>query len=116
MTENAVERLATTAGVVTTIAGTALLVTPARVGPLLGLAARRDAQLVGVLDLALAPGLLFGRPRSPWLMGRAVSNLATAAFVLARASGAQARRRAWIFSGAMAVATLTDARAYRAAR
>jgi hypothetical protein len=70
-------------------------------------------QLVGVLDLVLVPGLLFGRPRSPWLTVRAVSNVATAAFVLRRASNDTLRRNARVFSGAMAVATVADVLATR---
>jgi hypothetical protein len=107
-------RVATTAGVVTAIAGPALLGAPERVGPAIGLTAKRDAQLVGALDLALAPGLLFGRPRWPWLMARAISNLATAGFVLRRAADDASRRNARRFSGVMVLATLTDLRALRA--
>jgi hypothetical protein len=101
----------------TAVAGTALLVTPARLGPVIGLAGARDAQLVGVLDLALVPGLLLGRPRWPWLAARAVSNVATAGFVLWRASDDRSRRNARVFSAALTLATVTDVRAaYRALR
>jgi hypothetical protein len=112
----ATERLSTTAGVVTAIAGFALLRAPDRVGPLIGLAAKRDAQLVGILDLALSPGLLLGRPRWPWLMARAMSNVATAAFVLDRASDEASLRNARMFSGIMVLATFADVRALRALR
>lgn len=112
-----VQRLATIAGVFTAVAGTALLVTPERLGPTIGLAGRGDARLVGVLDLALVPGLLFGRPRWPWLAARAASNVATAGFVLWRASDERSRRNARAFSAALTLATVTDVRAaYRALR
>lgn len=107
------ERMATTAGVVTAIAGSALLAAPERLGPVIGLTAKRDAQLVGVLDLALSPGLMFGRPQWPWLAARAVSNVVTAGFVLRRAANPGSRRNARAFSALMAVATVTDLRAVR---
>lgn len=110
-----IRRLATTAGIVTSIAGTALLGAPDRVGPVIGLTEKRDAQLVGALDLALAPGLIWGRPQWPWLTVRAISNLATTGFVLRRAADNPSRRNARVFSGAMVLATLADLRACRAA-
>ena len=103
--------LSTTAGVFTTIAGSALLYAPSRLGPLIGLTSRRDAQLVGVLDLALAPGLMFGRPQWPWLAARAISNVATAVFTLRRAEDGTSLRNARVFSALLAAATLTDLRA-----
>ena len=108
-----VGRLATAAGVITSIAGTALLGVPDRVGPVIGLTEKRDAQFVGALDLALATGLLWGRPQWPWLAARAISNLATAGFVLQRAADDPSRRNARVFSGAMVLATLADLRALR---
>lgn len=102
-----------TAGVVTTIAGSALLCAPSRVGPLIGLTSGRDARLVGALDLALAPGLMFGRPQWPWLTARAVSNVATGLFALRRAEDGAPRRNARVFSAFLVAATLTDLRAIR---
>ncbi|MGE4023105.1 hypothetical protein [Mycolicibacterium sp.] len=110
----AVRRLASTAGVVTAVAGTVLLAVPNRAGPVIGLTIERDARLVGVLDLALAPGLLFGRSQLSWLMARAVSNVLTAAFVLRRATDDPAHRNARLFTGAMVLATAADLRALRA--
>ena len=111
-----VQRLATTAGLFTAVAGTALLVAPERLGPVIGLTGTRDTRLVGILDLVLVPGLLFGTPRWPWLAARAASNVATAGFVLRRASDDRSRRNARVFSAALALATVGDARAaYRAA-
>ncbi len=114
---SSVQRLATTAGLFTAVAGTALLGTPERLGPLIGLTGKRDAQLVGALDLALVPGLLFGRPRWPWLAARAASNLVTVGFVLRRGTDDRSRRNARVFSAALALATVTDLRAaYTGAR
>ena len=36
---------------------------------------------LGVSDLVLVPGLLWGRPRWPWMVGRAALNLAQAAYL-----------------------------------
>ncbi|WP_123024998.1 hypothetical protein [Mycolicibacterium stellerae] len=108
------QALSTTAGIVTAIAGSALLYAPTRLGPLIGLTSKRDAQLVGVLDLALSPGLMFGRPQWPWLAARAVSNVATGAFTLRRAKDGASRRNARVFSTLLAAATVTDLRAVRA--
>ena len=44
-----IRRLATTAGIVSSIAGTALLGAPDRVGPVIGLTEKRDAQVVAPL-------------------------------------------------------------------
>lgn len=110
------QRTSTTAGVVTAVAGSALLVAPTRLGPVIGLSAKRDAQLVAALDLALAPGLVFGRPQWPWLAARAVSNVTTAVFVLLRAEGARPQRLARVFSALLAVATVTDVLGVRALR
>ena len=103
-----------TAGIVTTVAGSALLCAPGRMGPLIGVMSRRDVRLVGALDLALAPGLMFGRPRWPWLAARAVSNVATGLFVLRRAEDGAPLRNARVFSAFLAAATLADLRAFRA--
>ncbi|HEV7852697.1 MAG TPA: hypothetical protein VGP27_15290 [Mycobacterium sp.] len=103
-----------TAGIVTTVAGSALLCAPGRMGPLIGLMSRRDVRLVGALDLALAPGLMFGRPQWPWLAARAVSNVATGLFVFLRAEDGGPVRNARVFSAFLAAATLADLRTFRA--
>jgi hypothetical protein len=108
------QALSMTAGVVTTVAGSALLCAPGRMGPLIGLTSRRDVRLVGALDLTLAPGLMFGRPQWPWLAARAVSNVATGLFVLRRADDGAPLRNARVFSAFLVAATLTDLRAFRA--
>jgi hypothetical protein len=116
MTASSAQRMSTTAGVVTVVAGSALLAAPGRLGPVIGLTATRDARAVGLLDLALAPGLLFGRPRWPWLMARAAGNAATAMFALQRTAGEPARRNAYAFSALLVPATLADVRAMRELR
>ena len=68
-----------TAGLATLVIGTALVVAPRRVGALSGLHDARTARLVGLVDLALSPGLIAGTPRWPWLAARTVANVATAA-------------------------------------
>jgi hypothetical protein len=108
--------MATTAGVVTAIAGSALLCAPDRLGPAIGLTDRRDAQLVGALDLVLSPGLLFGKPQWPWLAARAASNVATAVFTVRRARSDTSLRNARVFSALMVVATIADVHALRAGR
>jgi hypothetical protein len=107
--------MSTTAGVVTAIAGSALLCAPERLGPVIGLTERRDAQLVGVLDLVLSPGLLFGKPEWPWLAARAVSNVGAAVFTLRRARTDTSVRNARVFGALMMVATAADIRALLAA-
>lgn len=110
------QRLSMTVGVVTSIAGGGLLLAPNRAGPFIGLTAKRDAQLIGTLDLALSPGLIFGRPQWPWLSARVVSNLATAAFVLQRSEGDIPLRNARTFSAIMVVATIFDSLTLRTLR
>ena len=43
-----------------------------------GLRDARTARLVGLVDVALSPGLLAGSPRWPWLAARTAANVATA--------------------------------------
>ena len=107
------QRMATTAGIFTAVAGSVLLAAPERLGRLIGITAKRDAQAVAIVDLVLAPGLIFGRPPWPWLAARAVSNIATTVFVLQRAGDASSRRGAGAFSALLAVATFADVHAVR---
>jgi hypothetical protein len=102
------------AGIVTAVAGSALLCAPDRLGPVIGLDSRRDAQLVAALDLVLSPGLIFGKSQWPWLTARAISNVATAAFTLRRAQGSTALRNARVFSALLVVGAAADLRAVRA--
>ena len=89
----AARRTATTAGLVTAPTGVALLAAP-RLAGATGLTAG-ESRAIGAVDLAIAVGLLAGRPRWPWATARAAANVATA-LVVARtgtrpASPSQAR-------------------------
>lgn len=85
MTPRAGRQAAGTVGAATLLIGGALVIAPERLGPLVGLPSPASTRVVGVLDLALVPGLLAGRPRWPWLAASAALNVATAAYTLQRA-------------------------------
>ena len=77
-----VERNPLVVGCVTALAGTLLVAAPERVCNVLGLDGQQRAiRAVGVSDLVLVPGLLLGRPRWPWMLGRAALNVAQAGFL-----------------------------------
>ncbi len=107
MDEQAALRASWTAGLATLVIGSALLVDPHRVGPLTGIDDPGTARTIGLVDLALAPGLLVGAPRWPWLAARAVANLGTAAVV---GRGSRAGR---VAAAGLVAVTLVDARAAR---
>jgi deazaflavin-dependent oxidoreductase (nitroreductase family) len=65
--------------------GAALLASP-RIGRVADLGPR-DARLIALADLAVGPGLIWGRSRRPWLFARAGVNVGIAALLL--------RRRSW---------------------
>lgn len=66
--------------VVTTGVGIALLAAPRPLAVAAGVGDRPTfARVVGIMDLALVPGLLRGRPRWPWMLARAAANLPIAA-------------------------------------
>jgi deazaflavin-dependent oxidoreductase (nitroreductase family) len=46
----------------------------------------RETRLVALIDLAVAPGLIWGRPRRPWVFARVGANVAIAAMLLRRRS------------------------------
>lgn len=117
MTPQAAEKAAVTVGAATLLIGGALLTAPGRLGPLVGLSSPASTRVVGALDLALAPGLLAGRPRWPWLTARAALNVATAAYALrqARDSGTHTTR-ARAFALLLLAATVADSTAARASR
>lgn len=67
-------------GVVTTGVGIALLAAPRPLAIAAGVGDRPTfARVVGVMDLALVPGLLRGSPRWPWMLARAAANVPIAA-------------------------------------
>jgi deazaflavin-dependent oxidoreductase (nitroreductase family) len=63
--------------------GVAMLLWPRQVGRLAALEPR-DARLIGLGDLAVGPGLIWGRPRRPWLFARGAVNVGIAATLLRR--------------------------------
>jgi deazaflavin-dependent oxidoreductase (nitroreductase family) len=64
--------------------GAVLLAFP-RIARIAGLDVR-NTRLVALADLAVGPGLVWGRPRRPWLFARAGTNLGIAALLLRRRS------------------------------
>lgn len=117
MTYEAGHRAAVTVGAGTLVIGGAMLTAPRSAGPLIGLVEPRSARMIGVLDLALAPGLLAGRPRWPWLAARAVTNLAMAVYALRLPPGDRRQVvRARAFAVALLVATVADSTAAAAIR
>jgi hypothetical protein len=101
-------QIATAAGAVTLAVGTALATKPAPTSRLLGLGlSDTAARALGAIDLAVAPKLITGQKRYPWMALRAALNL-----------GIVARYRSQIRGGAgasakfgfvlMAVLTLVD--------
>ena len=108
MTARTVERLPVFVGCVTLAAGTALVAAPGTLTGPLGLEGQDAAvRAIGVSDLVLVPGLLRGRPRWPWMIGRAALNLAVAAYLHGVApqssSPALAKGGAGLFVGLTAV-------------
>jgi hypothetical protein len=104
------ERSAKSVGVVTLLIGIPLVAAPAQVDRLLRTGGHpRALRAIGVSDLALVPGLLFGRRRSRWMMARAGLNVMIAAYCVLivrreRAVGAK------IGAVAMVIATIADGR------
>lgn len=117
MTTDEARRAAVVAGAVTTIAGVALVAVPAKVAELLDLEDEAGIRAIGVSDLVLAPGLLAGTPRSPWLAARAVTNLVVAAYLAkaARDCGTAKPLPVVAFLAGITVVDTTAAAALRAA-
>ncbi len=111
-----IEKSTTLVGVVSGLAGGGLATFPQLVGPLIGLCNARHSRAVGLLDLALVPGLLWGRPRWPWLAARASVNLPLAVFALRQARGTNRVNNACVFAVAMTLATFDDVRSLRIMR
>jgi deazaflavin-dependent oxidoreductase (nitroreductase family) len=82
--------------------GSALLLWPERLGRLADLGAR-EARLVALGDLAVVPGLVWGRPRRPWMLARGGVNLGIATLLLRRRS-----RRARVGAAALGLLTAAD--------
>ena len=76
------ERTPVFVGAVTTVAGLSLLIAPGPAARFLGLRGQDNSlRLIGLSDLVLVPGLFAGRPRWPWMIGRAALNVAIAAYL-----------------------------------
>jgi deazaflavin-dependent oxidoreductase (nitroreductase family) len=84
MDERTATRRSRQVGIGSLAIGAALLSRP-RIGRLAGLD-ERDTRLVALADLAVGPGLIWGRPPRPWLFARAGANLGIAALLLRRRS------------------------------
>jgi hypothetical protein len=109
---------ATFVGALTTAIGVSLLVAPVRTGKMLGVQVdreRRTLQILGAVDLTVAIGLLFGRPRWPWMAARAVCNPPTAVYLglLGRRSES---RTLYAVASVVLLATVADAAAVRTLR
>lgn len=87
-------------------AGVVLLAAPTIAGRILGVGCGpRTLRTIGLVDVALAPGLYFGR-KSTWMTARALSNPMIAAVTVARAKS----RRAKVFAAGLCGATVMDLR------
>lgn len=83
MDTGAAQRVTIRVGLVTTAIGVALLAAPSRASQLLGAGEHASSlRIIGLLDLALVPGLLSGRQQRRWMTARAGLNLAIAAYCL----------------------------------
>jgi hypothetical protein len=96
------------AGLITLATGVGLTLAPDRVGRLVGIDDARSARLIGIGDLVLAPGLVAGRPRWPWMAARAAANLPMAAVFLS-----SPHRSARVTGIALLGLTANDVRAAR---
>lgn len=81
----------------------------------MGVNAGRGFRVVGLIDFAVAVGLLWGRPRWPWLAARAAANPPTAAYLaaLGRRSGT---KPPIAIAAVILCATVADAGAVRVLR
>jgi deazaflavin-dependent oxidoreductase (nitroreductase family) len=86
MDEQTAMRRSRQVGIGSLAIGVALLLWP-RIGRVADLDAR-ETRLIALGDLAVGPGLIWGRPRRPWLFARGGVNLGIAALLLRRGSRA----------------------------
>ena len=112
------ERAAVGVGVVTLALGLPLLAAPQRTGEALGVQAGRGLRIIGLVDVVVAVGLLWGRPRWPWLAARAAANPPTAAYLamLGRRSGAKTPIVIAAFILGAGIADASAARVLRASK
>ncbi len=89
--------------------GAALVASPGILTRPLGLDGHDGAvRAIGAADLVLVPGLLRGRPRWPWMIGRAALNLAIAAYLLGAAKQLSSSAVANAGAGALLGLTAVD--------
>ena len=101
-----IERMPTVVGAITLVAGAALIVAPQLATRPLGLEGQEAAmRAIGVSDVVLAPGLLRGEPRWPWMIGRAAVNAVVGGYLHGVAS--QSSKPALVSGSAAAFAGLT---------
>jgi len=112
MSSQAAKRTATTVGVATTVIGGGLTWAPETVARALGVRRPGPVRIIGLADLALAPGLIAGRPRWPWMAARAALNVVIAAYLLddARQTSNSRPRSAALALAAITVADCATAR------
>jgi hypothetical protein len=114
--ESGDEKIVKSAADVSLVLGSMLLVIPSTAGRALGVeTAQRTLRTIGIVDIALALGSYFGRPKWPWLVARAASNPFIATIALANARSVRARLMAAGLIGA-AVMDLRAAVRMRSAR
>ncbi len=91
MNESQATRAATGIGVATLAIGGPLAVAPAPAARIMGLS-EAGVRAIGIADLALVPGLVAGKPRWPWMVGRALVNVAIVAYLLRNAGHGETTR------------------------
>lgn len=108
-------RTATEVGVITAIAGAALLAAPGPVGRRSWLTDPRHAVAVGATDAVIAAGLLLDRRRrSRWLMARVGANVGTAALFATIARNGPPTVGPAAVAGSLLAISLVDGGAARA--
>jgi hypothetical protein len=116
MDQASAQRSAISVGVITLCIGIALVAFPSRAARILRAGDHPAAlRVIGLSDLALVPGLLFGRRRADWMTARAATNLMIAAYCvrLVRQEGVLGAK---LGAAAMAIATVADGRTIVALR
>ena len=109
MTRERTERLADGVGWVTLGFGTALTVAPRRSARALGLGDRPVlAAVVGITDLGVGSGVLWGRRRWAWMAARAALNIALVGCYATEANRAGGNSRARAGTIAMASLSVVD--------
>ncbi|MDX8151280.1 hypothetical protein SK069_06740 [Patulibacter brassicae] len=108
------ERIPQAIAAITLVAGVVLVARPEAVTRPLGLEGQElQARGIGVSDLLLVPGLAAGRPRWPWMVGRAALSVAQATYLGGVAPHVRSRRPR---AGAATLAALAVADAATALR